>query len=83
MKATWRCTSAPRDLGRFTDLVEPVSIDEAFLDVTGSPLFGSPQAIASQIQGSRAGELGLSSLDRHRADQTARQLGRQLDKPGT
>ena len=48
-------------LGRFTDLVEPVSIDEAFLDVTGSRrLFGSPQEIAGQIQELVRGELGLS-----------------------
>jgi DNA polymerase-4 len=47
--------------GRFTDLVEPVSIDEAFLDVTGSRrLFGSPQEIAGQIQEAVHGELGLS-----------------------
>ncbi len=38
-------------LRRFTDLVEPVSIDEAFLDVTGSQrLFGSGSQIAAQIK---------------------------------
>jgi len=37
--------------GRFTDRVEVVSIDEAFLDVTGSRrLFGPPQAIARRLQ---------------------------------
>ena len=37
--------------GRFTELVEPVSIDEAFLDVSASGrLFGSPEKIAGDIQ---------------------------------
>ena len=40
-----------RIFGRYTDLVEPLSLDEAFLDVTGSlRLFGSAEAIGRQIQ---------------------------------
>lgn len=38
-------------LERYTDLVEPFSIDEQFMDVTGSQtLFGSPLEIAKKIQ---------------------------------
>ncbi len=38
-------------LKRFSNLVEPLSIDEAFVDVTGSQrLFGDGEAIAEQIQ---------------------------------
>ncbi len=38
-------------LERYTDLVEVASIDEAYLDVTGSRrLFGPPRAIAHRIQ---------------------------------
>jgi nucleotidyltransferase/DNA polymerase involved in DNA repair len=38
-------------LARYTDLVEPLSIDEAFLDVTGSQaLFGAAAAIARRIK---------------------------------
>ena len=63
--------------GRFTDLVEPVSIDEAFLDVTGSRrLFGSPQEIAAQIQRLTRDELGLSCSIGIGPTQAARQAGR-------
>src|SRR5215475_5303894 len=35
----------------YTDLVEPLSIDEAFLDITGSTaLFGTPEHIARSIK---------------------------------
>jgi len=38
-------------LRRFTDLVEPLSIDEAFLDITGSlALFGAPIQIARAVK---------------------------------
>jgi len=46
---------------RFTDIVEPVSIDEAFLDVTGCHrLFGPPQAIARRLQELVYDEQGLT-----------------------
>jgi DNA polymerase-4 len=45
----------------FTDLVEGLSIDEAFLDVTGSQrLFGPAEEIARQIKERIRGELGLT-----------------------
>ena len=48
-------------LRRFTPLVEPVSIDEAFLDVTASrALFGDGEAIARRIKATVAGETGLT-----------------------
>ncbi len=47
--------------GRFTDLVEPISIDEAFLDVTGCRrLFGPPQTIACRLQQLVRDEHGLT-----------------------
>ena len=46
---------------RFTPLVEPVSIDEAFLDVTGSAhLFGTAEEIARKIKRSVVEEVGLT-----------------------
>ena len=48
-------------LRRFTDLVEPISIDEAFLDVTGSEaLFGDGEEIARRIKASVRDEVGLT-----------------------
>ena len=46
---------------RFTPLVEGISLDEAFLDVTGAVrLFGPPADIGTRIRESIAAELGLS-----------------------
>jgi DNA polymerase IV len=43
-----------------TPLIEPLSLDEAFLDVSGSTkLFGQPPAIAAQIRERIVSELGL------------------------
>src|SRR6478672_4356131 len=48
-------------LRRFTPLVEPISIDEAFLDVTGSRrIFGDGEAIGRQIKDAVHGETGLT-----------------------
>lgn len=47
--------------GRFTDMVEPFSIDESWLDVTASGrLFGTGKEIADQIRKTVYQELGLT-----------------------
>ena len=49
-------------LTRFTPLVETVSIDEAFIDVTGAHLlFGSGQEIAAKLRSAIRDELGLTA----------------------
>jgi DNA polymerase-4 len=60
-----RYQQASRDvmavLRRFTPQVEPISIDEAFLDVTGSrELFGEGEAIARLIKAAVREEVGLT-----------------------
>ncbi|HUK77732.1 MAG TPA: DNA polymerase IV [Thermoleophilia bacterium] len=69
--------------GRFTDLVEPVSIDEAFLDVTGSRrLFGSAQDIARRIRQLVRDELGLSCSIGVGPTRLLAKMAAELDKPG-
>jgi nucleotidyltransferase/DNA polymerase involved in DNA repair len=47
---------------RYTDLVEPISIDEAFLDVTGSRrAFGTPEEIARAIKKAIRDETALTA----------------------
>jgi DNA polymerase-4 len=49
-------------LRRFTPQVEPISIDEAFLDVTGSrPLFGEGLEIAASIKAAVRDDVGLTA----------------------
>ncbi len=49
-------------LRRFTPLVEPISIDEAFLDVTASrALFGDGPTIAAAIKAAIVAEVGLTA----------------------
>src|SRR5262249_22583154 len=49
-------------LRRYTDLVEPLSIDEAFLDITGSTaLFGTPEHIARSIKNEIKEKTGLNA----------------------
>ena len=49
-------------LRRFTPAVEPISIDEAFLDVTGSTaLFGDGPTIARRIKDAVRDEVGLTA----------------------
>ena len=48
-------------LRRFTPLVQPISIDEAFLDVTGSrKLFGDGETIGRAIKSAVSDEVGLT-----------------------
>ena len=48
-------------LRRFTPLVEPISIDEAFMDVTGSrKLFGDGETIGRAVKAAVHDEVGLT-----------------------
>ncbi len=68
---------------QFTDAVEVVSIDEAFLNVAGSRrLFGPPQAIARRIQERVYGEHGLTCSIGIGPNKLLAKLASNLSKPG-
>lgn len=69
-------------LDRFTPLVEPLSVDEAFLDVTGCDLLHGPAAgIAAAIKQRIRTELGLTASVGVAPNKFLAKLASDLDKP--
>ena len=67
---------------RYTPLVEPLSLDEAFLDVTSSSrLFGEAESIAVRIKGEIRDELGLVASVGVAPNKFLAKLASDLDKP--
>ncbi len=67
---------------RFTDLYEPFSIDESWLDVTGSrALFGDGLAIARQISETVKKEIGITVSIGVSFNKTFAKLGSDYKKP--
>lgn len=65
----------------YTDLVEPFGIDEAWLDVTNSRLFGSGEEIADKIRARMKSELGLTCSVGVSFNKVFAKLGSDLKKP--
>lgn len=81
-----RYQSVSRDvmaiLRRFTPLVEPISIDEAFLDVTASAaLFGDGATIARRIKDEIQGEIGLTASVGVATTKLVAKIASDLEKP--
>ncbi len=69
-------------LKRFTPDVEPVSIDEAFLDITGSAsLFGGPEAACRKIKADIKKITGLTASLGMAPIKMAAKIASDLDKP--
>jgi DNA polymerase-4 len=67
---------------RFTPLIEPISIDEAFLDVTDSiRLFGQPENIAKKIKQIILTETGLTISAGVAPSKFVAKIASDIDKP--
>lgn len=68
--------------GEFTDVIEGLSLDEAFLDVTASgALFGSPATMASRIKARIREDTGLSASVGVAHNKLLAKLASEMDKP--
>jgi nucleotidyltransferase/DNA polymerase involved in DNA repair len=69
-------------LGRFSDLVEPVSIDEAFLDVTASRrAFGTGEQVARQLKQAIQKEERLTASVGVASSKLVAKIASDLEKP--
>lgn len=76
------CTLINEIYQRFTDMVEPFSIDESWLDVTASQkLFGSGRQIADTIRETVKSELGLTLSAGVSFNKTFAKMGSEYKKP--
>lgn len=67
---------------RYTDIIEPFSIDECWLDVTGSTLlFGSGEEIAEKIRKDIKNELGITVSIGVSFNKVFAKLGSDMKKP--
>ena len=66
---------------RYTDLVEPFGMDECWLDVTASRVYGSPRDIAEQIRKATREELGLTVSVGVSFNKIFAKLGSDMKKP--
>lgn len=67
---------------QYTDLVEPLSIDEAFLDITGSTaLLGTPEHIAQSIKRAIRESTGLNASIGLAPNKFLAKIGSDLKKP--
>jgi len=66
---------------RYTDMVEPYGMDECFLDVTGSGIFGSGMEIAERIRAATRKELGLTVSVGVSFNKVFAKLGSDMKKP--
>lgn len=83
MKRYVEVSGAIREIfSRYTPQIEPISLDEAFLDVTGSiKLFGSAENIGREIKRAIKDELGLIASVGIAANKFLAKLASDLEKP--
>jgi len=82
IKYKYFCSEINKIYLRFTDMVEPFSIDESWLDVTASQsLFGNGKKIADTIRETVKSELGLTLSAGVSFNKTLAKMGSEYKKP--